>query len=131
MGDGGSYFFGSIMACVLIISYTNNLDQNLTVTSPHILLLTFFVPYVDMFCVLFSRLINKSSLIESDRSHLHHKLIDIGLSHKSTVLTICFFSIIISSISLIFKVKAIHMLTIFVMTAISYYVINKIRHENL
>tara|TARA_B100000700_G_scaffold309807_1_gene389485 strand:+ start:1952 stop:3043 length:1092 start_codon:yes stop_codon:yes gene_type:complete len=129
MGDGGSYFLGSIMGCLLIIANSNNLDQSITVTSTHIILLTFFVPYIDMFYVLFSRLINKSSLIEPDRSHLHHKLMDIGLSHKSTVLIICFYSIITSSISLIFKVKLIHLLSFFGMTIIFYYLINKIIHE--
>ena len=46
------------------------------------------IPIIDMALVLVSRLLKKRSIFYPDRSHFHHKLLDLGISHKNAVLII-------------------------------------------
>jgi UDP-GlcNAc:undecaprenyl-phosphate/decaprenyl-phosphate GlcNAc-1-phosphate transferase len=46
------------------------------------------VPIIDTFWVIVRRLTSGRSPFSPDRGHLHHRLLDLGLSHRSTVLLI-------------------------------------------
>ncbi|MBT9312472.1 glycosyltransferase family 4 protein [Leptothoe kymatousa] len=82
MGDGGSYFIGFMLAT---ISITGLVKGATAVTIPLIVLA---VPIFDMMLVIVSRLIRRKSPFEADKSHLHHRLLKVGLSHRWTVLFI-------------------------------------------
>ena len=45
-------------------------------------------PLLDVIRVFIIRLYNGKSFMSPDRNHIHHKLIDIGLSHNFAVITI-------------------------------------------
>jgi len=51
-------------------------------------LLVLGVPIVDSFWVIVRRLSVGRSPFTPDRGHIHHRLLDVGLSHRSTVLLI-------------------------------------------
>ena len=91
MGDGGSYFLGSNLAVLSILSLTEN--------SSHINLIPLFaiflIPIIDMAYVIFSRIINGVSPFYPDRRHLHHRLMKMGFSHKKTVMIIYFLNFIV------------------------------------
>jgi UDP-GlcNAc:undecaprenyl-phosphate GlcNAc-1-phosphate transferase len=46
------------------------------------------VPIIDAFWIIVRRLAEGRSPFSPDRGHLHHRLLDIGLSHRQTVLLI-------------------------------------------
>ena len=46
------------------------------------------VPIIDTFWVIVRRLSSGRSPFSPDRGHIHHRLLDLGLSHRSTVLLI-------------------------------------------
>ena len=108
MGDGGSYFLGSLLACTTIFYhpiYSNNLidptfkvDNSILIIIPSLL---FLIPILDMVSVISQRLINKKSPFYPDKRHLHYKLKDNGLDQKDIV----FFS---SSFSLWLGFSAIY-----------------------
>ena len=45
-------------------------------------------PLLDVIRVFIIRIYNKKSFMNPDRNHIHHKLIDIGMTHKGAVFTI-------------------------------------------
>jgi UDP-GlcNAc:undecaprenyl-phosphate/decaprenyl-phosphate GlcNAc-1-phosphate transferase len=51
-------------------------------------LLILGVPIIDAFWIITRRLINRHSPFTPDRGHLHHRLLDLGLSHRGAVLLI-------------------------------------------
>jgi UDP-GlcNAc:undecaprenyl-phosphate GlcNAc-1-phosphate transferase len=46
------------------------------------------VPIIDAFWIIVRRLVQHRSPFAPDRGHLHHRLLDLGLSHRQTVLLI-------------------------------------------
>ena len=51
-------------------------------------LLVLGVPIIDTFWIIVGRLSRGRSPFTPDRSHIHHRLLDLGLSHRGTVLVI-------------------------------------------
>ncbi len=82
MGDGGSYFIGFMLAALSIVGLV---EAPTVIVTPFIVLA---VPIFDMALVIVSRLIKGQSPFSADKSHLHHRLLRVGLSHRWTVLFI-------------------------------------------
>lgn len=84
MGDGGSYFIGFTIAGVSVVG----LVKSAAITAIALPLLILAVPILDMSAVILARLCSGSSPFKADRRHLHHRLLQLGLSHRLTVLFI-------------------------------------------
>jgi len=96
MGDTGSMTLGYTMAFLTIsFSMNNNNIKPFTEGAVVIAFSTLIVPVFDVIRVIYLRWKNKQALFKPDRNHLHHKLLNLGLSHKSAML-------VIISISLVF-----------------------------
>ena len=98
MGDGGSYFIGFLMAGVGI----TGLVKTATATATFLPLLVLAVPLLDMLVVILGRLLRGQSPFLADRSHLHHRLLGIGLPHRLTVVTIYALAWWMGSLALVF-----------------------------
>jgi len=79
LGDNGSYLLGFILASLSCLG----LGKKITVAiiSP-ILILIFALPLIDCLYALIRRFLNKKGILKPDVEHLHHKLENLGLSHK-------------------------------------------------
>ena len=51
-------------------------------------LLVLGVPIIDTFWIIVRRVAQRRSPFSPDRSHIHHRMLDLGLSHRQTVLLI-------------------------------------------
>ena len=51
-------------------------------------LLVLGVPIIDTFWIIVRRVSQGRSPFSPDRGHIHHRLLDLGLSHRQTVLVI-------------------------------------------
>lgn len=104
MGDGGSYLLG-FFAASLSIYFTNlNISKLPTLNFLIIqLFLLFTVPILDMAIVIFFRLKDGKSIFLPDRNHIHHRLIDLGFSHKDTVIIIFAVSQFFVAVSILFS----------------------------
>ena len=91
MGDGGSYFIGFMLAAISIVGLVKGAT---VVTTPFMVLA---VPIFDMTLVIVSRLLRRKSPFVADKSHLHHRLLKVGFSHRDTVLFIYALSLWIGS----------------------------------
>jgi len=88
MGDAGSLFIGYTLSILTIINTYYTPESTPTAAAVIMPLLILSVPVFDTFSVMYIRLKNKVSIFTADRNHLSHRLINMGMSTKQTVLFI-------------------------------------------
>jgi UDP-GlcNAc:undecaprenyl-phosphate GlcNAc-1-phosphate transferase len=64
-------------------------------------LLVLGVPIIDTFWIIVRRLLNGRSPFSADRGHIHHRLLDLGLSHRQTVVLIYAICVALGVLSLV------------------------------
>ncbi len=84
MGDGGAYFMGFTLAGVGIIGLVKSVTT-VAVLLPYLILA---VPILDISTVVIARLRQGKSPFAADKRHLHHRLLQAGLSQRLAVLFI-------------------------------------------
>jgi UDP-GlcNAc:undecaprenyl-phosphate GlcNAc-1-phosphate transferase len=99
MGDGGAYFMGFVLAGVGAIG----LVKVTAVTSVLLPYLILAVPLLDMSAVILDRLRNGKLPWIADKRHLHHRLLDAGLSHRAAVLFIYALTLWVGTLALAFS----------------------------
>jgi UDP-GlcNAc:undecaprenyl-phosphate GlcNAc-1-phosphate transferase len=90
MGDTGSLLLGLINA-ILVIRFISTADNPTSVfqlsSSPAIGFAILMVPLFDTIRVFSVRILNRRSPFSPDRNHIHHMLLDKGLSHSAVTYT--------------------------------------------
>jgi UDP-GlcNAc:undecaprenyl-phosphate/decaprenyl-phosphate GlcNAc-1-phosphate transferase len=81
-----SIFIGT--SGVMFVGYTLAVLSILGTAKVAVALLVLGVPILDTFWIIVRRLSNGRSPFTPDRGHIHHRLLDMGLSHSQTVLVI-------------------------------------------
>ena len=105
MGDSGSLTIGLII-CILaikVIGYDVSSIENkfvLNVSKPIFAMSVLVYPLVDTLRIFIYRAVRGVSPFSADRNHLHHRLIDIGLTHKGTVIIVYLVNILIISMTI-------------------------------
>jgi UDP-GlcNAc:undecaprenyl-phosphate/decaprenyl-phosphate GlcNAc-1-phosphate transferase len=77
-GTAGVMFLGYVLGVLAILGSAKII----------VALLVLAVPIIDTFWVIVRRMSSGRSPFTPDRGHIHHRLLDLGLSHRSTVLVI-------------------------------------------
>ena len=88
MGDGGSLTLGYVLSFLFLraVSLGDSLPFNESWIPDNVglyILIIFFLPILDTFRVITIRLRKGQKVYVADRNHIHHILIDKGISHKS------------------------------------------------
>lgn len=110
LGTGGSTFSGFMLGVLAVISGGKIATA----------LLVFGIPIVDVVWVILRRVFfEKSSPIKADRKHLHHRLLETGLTVRAAVLILYLFAASFGALTLILqsrgKLAALGILFIFVL----------------
>ena len=84
LGDCGSLLIGFLLGCYGVI-WTNKSFTVLGMTAP---LIAFSLPLLDVLLAVARRLVRRQSVFAADRGHIHHRLIDRGLTPRRVVLII-------------------------------------------
>ena len=119
MGDTGSMVIGLILTyqIVKILSIDPSIKGSYQINNiPVVILALLSYPLFDTLRVFIVRIKNKKSPFSADRKHIHHSLIDLGLSHLQASLLIIVYTIMIVGIAIItrhFEVN-IHMAVILI-----------------
>ena len=100
MGDSGSMFLGYIIAVIALLGF-----KNITLTSFIIPLLLLAIPILDTLFAILRRIINHKPISMPDKNHLHHQLLKLNFSQKTTVLIIYFVDILFAIASIIYVLK--------------------------
>jgi len=98
MGDTGALFLGFMISVLALLGF-----KNITVISLIIPVIMLGVPISDTFFAIVRRLRLKQPLSAPDKSHLHHCLLDVGFTHRQTVLIIYALAAMFGVAALIFS----------------------------
>lgn len=99
MGDTGSLILGFLIAVMAIELVEYDAQQELpdvikNISKPLLSMSILVYPLIDTIRVFTLRAIKGISPFTADRNHIHHRLMDLGLGHKQTVLIIYAFNVI-------------------------------------
>ena len=97
LGDGGSLWTGFMLACFGVIWSTKSVPV-LSISAP---LMALSLPLLDTLLAILRRFLRSQSIFTADREHIHHRLLDRGLSPKRAVLVLYFVSAVGACFSLL------------------------------
>lgn len=135
MGDSGSLFIGFILAVIPLF----NLSHEDSLSSLLIPVTILLVPIFDTAAAIVRRLRKRTSIATPDREHIHHKLLDLGLSEKkilALIYSICLYLSIIAITSLVlpaFLPKAVNIFIIVIAwmgLLLGYGIIHALQNKN-
>src|SRR3990167_8705473 len=86
MGDTGSQFLGFILG-VQVILLTQKVNTAMSSALPRLIL---GLPVIDTMSVMVKRIASGRSPFSPDKNHIHHRLLQMGLSHYETVVVLYF-----------------------------------------
>ena len=108
MGDGGSNWLGYMIGCVMLLllagkqidmtTSTLIASQAMPLTS---VVLCLAIPIFDTAMVMAGRMRRGTSPMKADKTHLHHALLKIGLSHTQAVVALYFLAFIVGVIGIL------------------------------
>ena len=90
-GTSGVQFVGYTLAVLAILG----------TAKVAVALLVLGVPIIDTFWIIVRRLSERRSPFSPDRTHIHHRLLDLGLSHRRTVLVIYAICLVLALLGLL------------------------------
>jgi len=100
MGDSGSYFAGFLLATSSLVGN----QKASTAVSLMVPMLALGVPIFDTIFSIIRRAILKRPVFSPDRGHIHHKLLDLGITHRRAVLILYLFSALLALSALLMSI---------------------------
>ncbi|MDE5415831.1 glycosyltransferase family 4 protein [Alkalihalobacterium chitinilyticum] len=98
MGDTGSLFLGYSIAVISILG----LFKSVTMFSLIVPVIILAVPISDTVFAMIRRVLNKKKITSPDKEHIHHCLLAMGYSHRTTVMIVYGLSLFFSGLAMIF-----------------------------
>lgn len=98
MGDTGALFLGFMISVFALLGF-----KGVTMFALIIPVIMLGVPVSDTFFAIVRRLREKQPLSAADKSHLHHCLLNVGFTHRQTVLIIYAIAALFGITALIFS----------------------------
>jgi UDP-GlcNAc:undecaprenyl-phosphate GlcNAc-1-phosphate transferase len=84
LGDSGSLLIGFMLGCYGALWS----EKSVTLVALTVPLLAVSIPLIDVILSILRRFLRNRPIFQADRGHIHHRLLDLGLSPKKAVLTI-------------------------------------------
>jgi UDP-GlcNAc:undecaprenyl-phosphate GlcNAc-1-phosphate transferase len=99
MGDTGSMFLGFVLAAAPLLGALS--QKTMTLVGIVVPILALGLPITDMLLTIGRRFFARRSIFAADRGHIHHRLLDIGLTHRRAVLCLYMASVAFTALALI------------------------------
>ncbi len=93
MGDAGSYFLGFLLATV---SLTSSMQKASTAVSLLVPVVALGLPIFDTLLSIVRRTLQRRPMFSPDRGHLHHRLMDRGITHRRAVMILYGASVVLT-----------------------------------
>lgn len=97
MGDTGSQLLGFLLAAISM----EGAIKSATAFSIAVPILALGLPIYDTLFAMIRRKINGKPIMQADKGHLHHRLMDMGLSQKQAVIIMYLISAILGGIAIL------------------------------
>lgn len=95
MGDSGSYLLGFVLAQTALIGTSQKASTAVSLLVPVVAL---GVPIFDTLFTMGRRYLERRPIFSPDRGHVHHRLLDLGITHRRAVLVLygvsCIFTVL-------------------------------------
>ncbi len=102
LGDTGSLFLGYMISVLALLGF-----KNITFISFIVPILILGVPLSDTLLAIIRRIVNRMPISRADRSHLHHRLLHLGFTHRQTVVLIYCMSALFALAAFIFSLTTV------------------------
>ncbi len=102
MGDSGSLFVGFLLAyqAMGFLAHQQTVASNIEVSNAPILALAILsFPILDTLRVFIIRILQNRSPFSADKNHIHHRLLELGFSHKRATLLVIIANVLIISLA--------------------------------
>ncbi len=131
MGDTGSTFLGFVLAVTSILG----VFKGYALLALSVSVLCIGLPIFDTIFAMLRRMAKHQPIMQADRGHLHHRLIDRGCSQKQAVLIMYGISLFLGILAIFISVKdsrifVVSLLTVIVLSFIIYYFNAHIKNKN-
>lgn len=113
MGDSGSLLLGTAISYFLLKSLSVNGVLNI-----YYFYFFLFFPLLDLFLAFFRRISRGLHPFKADKEHLHHRLMDLGLNQKKTVLLFYFITAVMLFLGIFLYVHPKYFYLIFFVTVL-------------
>ena len=102
LGDGGAYSLGFLLAVCGLLAPVQKVSTGISLLVP---LLAVGLPVFDTLLTMLRRFLNRRGIFSPDRGHLHHILLDAGISHQRVVFGLYSISCVLCSSALIIVLR--------------------------
>jgi UDP-N-acetylmuramyl pentapeptide phosphotransferase/UDP-N-acetylglucosamine-1-phosphate transferase len=119
MGDTGSMVIGFLLAYQAVNFINIDFNETFILSNSKVLIFAlalFSFPLLDTIRVIFVRIKSGKKIFKADKNHIHHKLLEYGLSHRIIALVASIFTVAVVSGVYLFKDLEIHGLTLTLLT---------------
>ena len=97
LGDSGSLWVGFVLGCLGVV-WSQKVESIPAIAAP---LVALSVPLLDMGLSISRRFLQQQPIFRGDRNHIHHRLLDRGLSPGHVALVLCLASGLAGSFALV------------------------------
>ena len=97
MGDSGSMFLGYMVSIMALLGF-----KNVTLTSFFIPFMIIAIPFLDTFFAILRRYFKGEDITKPDKFHIHHQLLNMNFSHKTTVIIIWVIDLLFAVATLVY-----------------------------
>jgi len=126
MGDTGATFIGFVLSVTSILG----LFKGYTILALVVSVFCLGLPIFDTLFAMGRRALHHKPIMQADRGHLHHRLIDRGYSQKQAVVTLYILSVVCGLLAIAISVRDIRVFfTVILMVAVLSLVIYYFNHK--
>jgi UDP-GlcNAc:undecaprenyl-phosphate GlcNAc-1-phosphate transferase len=83
MGDTGSMFLGYVLATMSLLGSAIKSSTTIAILVP---LVALGLPIMDTLFAMIRRILERRPIFSPDRGHIHHRLLELGITHRRAVL---------------------------------------------
>jgi len=94
MGDSGSYLLGFILGTSSVAGAQQKTSTAVAILVP---VLALCVPIFDTLFTMLRRFLERRPIFSPDRGHIHHRLLDMGITHRRAVLILYGVSLVLTA----------------------------------
>jgi UDP-GlcNAc:undecaprenyl-phosphate GlcNAc-1-phosphate transferase len=98
LGDGGAYSMGFILSVTGLLAPVQKASTGIALLVP---VLAVGLPVFDTLTSMLRRFVNRRGIFTPDRGHLHHILLDAGISHRRVVIGLYMVCCVLCSVALV------------------------------
>ncbi|MBZ5524448.1 MAG: undecaprenyl/decaprenyl-phosphate alpha-N-acetylglucosaminyl 1-phosphate transferase [Acidobacteriia bacterium] len=128
LGDSGSLFLGFMLSGFVM---TESHSQKTMVASVLVPLVAFALPLTDVALSMLRRFLSGHSLFGADREHIHHKLLELGLTQRQAVMILYGFSAAcaVLSLSLLYTTRLLLIPVIGILVLLLFFLLRRLGYH--